>query len=137
MVVLNNEILKQIDELGRADQTSMIGDLVINYIGSKNPCENLTLALRSVKEDLKEILSQYPDEFIAGQLHYSLIERVIKELGWEIDDDSYDFNGWDHDTWFDVLIRDRGIGYHVFCSWADPRVTFNKFKINENESNNC
>lgn len=57
MVVLNNEILKQIDELGRADQTSMIGDLVINYIGSKNPCENLTLALRSVKEDLKEILS--------------------------------------------------------------------------------
>lgn len=137
MVVLNNEILKQIDELGKAAQTSMIGDLVINYIGSKNPHENLTLALRSIKEDLKEILSHYPDTFIAGQLHYSLLKEVIEELGWEIDKYSFDFNGWDHDAWFDVFTEDREIGYHVFCSWADPRVSFNKFIVNETESDNC
>lgn len=137
MIVLNDEtldLIKQDIDLGKV---SSAGFLVAECVKNKNPHENLTLALRSIKEDLKEILSYYPDEFIAGQLHYSLLEEVMKELGWEIDNNSFCYNGWEHDTWFDVLIKDKGIGYHIFCSWADPRVSFSKFKINETESDNC
>ena len=137
MVVVNNETLDLIKQDIDRGNIVFAGSTIAQYIESKNPHENLTLALRSIKEDLKEILSQYPDEFIAGQLHYSLLEEVMKELGWEEDDNSFYHNGWEHDTWFDVLIKDKGIGYHVFCSWADPRVSFNKFIINETESDNC
>lgn len=137
MVVINNETLDLIKQDIDRGNTVFIGGTITQYIESKNPYENLTLALRSIKEDLKEILSQYPEVFIAGQLHYSLLKEVIEELGWKIDNYSFDFNGWDHDAWFDVLVKDKGIGYHVFCSWADPRVSFEKFIINETESNNC
>lgn len=137
MVVINNETLDLIKQDIDRGNTVFIGGTIAQYIESKNPYENLTLALKSIKEDLKEILSHYPEVFIAGQLHYSLLEEVIEGLGWEIDNDSFDFNGWEHDTWFDVLVKDKGIGYHVFCSRVDPRVTFDKFTINETESNNC
>lgn len=137
MVVINNETLDLIKQDIDRGNTVFIGGTIAQYIESKNPYENLTLALKSIKEDLKEILSQYPEVFIAGQLHYSLLKEVIEELGWKIDNYSFDFNGWDHDAWFDVLVKDKGIGYHVFCSWADPRVSFEKFIINETESNNC
>lgn len=137
MIVINNETLDSIKQDIDRGHIVFIGSTIAQYIESKNPHENLTLALRSIKEDLKEILSHYPDTFIAGQLHYSLLEEVIEELEWEIDKGSFDFNGWDHDAWFDVFTEDREIGYHVFCSWADPRVSFNKFTINETESDNC
>lgn len=137
MVVLNDETLDLIKQDIDLGNTALVGNTIAQYIESKNLHENLTLALRSIKEDLKEILSYYPDEFITGRLHYSLLEEVMKELGWKIDNNSFCYNGWEHDTWFDVLIKDKGIGYHIFCSWADPRVSFSKFKINETESNNC
>lgn len=137
MIVVNNETLDLIKQDIDLGNTVFAGSTIAQYIESKNPHENLTLALRSIKEDLKEILSHYPDTFIAGQLHYSLLKEVIEELGWEIDKYSFDFNGWDHDAWFDVFTEDREIGYHVFCSWADPRVSFDKFIVNETESDNC
>lgn len=137
MIVIDNETLNLIKQDIDLGNTVFVGGTIAQYIESKNPYENLTLALRSVREDLKEILSQYPDEFILGQVHYSLLEEAIEGLGWEMDEGSFDFNGWEHDTWFDVLVKDRGIGYHVFCSWADPRISFKKFIINEEESDNC
>lgn len=137
MIVVNNETLDLIKQDIDRDNMVFAGSTIAQYIESKNPHENLTLALRSIKEDLKEILSHYPEVFVAGQLHYSLLEEVIEGLGWEIDNDSFDFNGWEHDTWFDVLVKDKGIGYHVFCSRVDPRVSFNKFIVNETESDNC
>lgn len=129
MIVVNNETLDLIKQDIDLGNIVFAGSTIAQYIESKNPHENLTLALRSIKEDLKEILSQYPEAFILGQVHYSLLEEVIEELGWEIDNNSFDSNGWEHDTWFDVLVKDKGIGYHVFCSWADPRTSFEKFTI--------
>lgn len=138
MVVINNEAIKEIAyQIESEGNPSSAGEYIYDYINNKNPHENLTLALRSIKEDLKEILSHYPDTFILGQVHYSILEEVIEKLGWEIDKDSFDFNGWEHDTSFDVLIKDKGIGYHVFCSWADPRILFKKFIISDEKSNNC
>lgn len=135
MIVIDNETLNLIKQDIDLGNTVFIRGTIAQYIESKNPYKNLTLALRSVREDLKEILSHYPDEFILGQVHYSLLKEAIEGLEWEIDKGS--FNRWEHDTWFDVLVKYRGIGYHVFCSWLDPRISFKKFIINEKKSNNC
>lgn len=137
MVVLNNEILKQIDELGKADQTSMIGDLVINYIGSKNSCENLTLALESIKEDLKELLSYYPEIAYFGQIHFNLLSGVIKELGWIIHEFYYDTVSMNGNIRIKVIVPYKDFGYYIYCSKVKPFTEIRKFKLNEKKSNNC
>lgn len=71
MIVIDNETLNLIKQDIDLDNAVFVGGTIAQYIESKNPYENLTLALRSVREDLEEILSQYPDEFILGQVHYS------------------------------------------------------------------
>lgn len=119
MIVLNNETLKQIDELGKAVQTPMIGDLVINYIGSKNPHENITLALRSIKEDLKEILSHYPEDFYFGQIHFSILNEVFKELGWQVVYDTIVTVGVDYKVVIDIPNKD--FYYQLSCSWYNPK----------------
>lgn len=133
MIVLNNETLKQIDELGKADQTPMIGDLVINYIGSKNPHENLTLALRSIKEDLKEILSHYPEDFYFGQVHFSILDEVFKELGWKVVYNTILTIGVDYEVAIDVPNKD--FYYQLSCSWYDPKNHLRK--CYEAKGNNC
>lgn len=133
MVVLNNECLKQIDELGKAAQTSMIGDLVINYIGRKNPHENITLALRSIKEDLKEILSQYPEDFYFGQIHFSILNEVFKELGWQVVYDTIVTIGVDYIVAIDIPNKD--FYYQLSCSWYNPKNHLRK--CYEAKGNNC
>lgn len=133
MIVLNNETLKQIDELGKADQTPMIGDLVINYIGSKNPHENVTLALKSIKEDLKEILSHYPEDFYFGQIHFSILNEVFKELGWKVVYDTILTIGVDFEVTIDVPNKD--FYYQLSCSWYDPKNHLRK--CYEAKGNNC
>lgn len=119
MIVLNNETLKQIDELGKIAQTPMIGDLVINYIGSKNPHENLTLALRSIKEDLKEILSHYLEDFYFGQVHFSILDEVFKELGWKVVYGTIVTIGVDYVVAINVPNKD--FYYQLSCSWYNPK----------------
>lgn len=133
MIVLNNETLKQIDELGKAAQTPMIGDLVINYIGSKNPHENITLALRSIKEDLKEILSHYPEDFYFGQIHFSILDEVFKELGWKVVYDTILTIGVDYEVSIDVPNKD--FCYQLSCSWYNPKNHLRK--CYETKGNNC
>lgn len=82
MIVLNDETEKLIKQDMDRGNIVFAGSTIAQYIESKNPHENLTLALKSIKEDLKEILSHYPDEFIAGQIHYNLIHEVLYSLGW-------------------------------------------------------
>ena len=83
MIVLNDEtekLIKQDIDLGNI---VFAGNTIAQYIESKNPHENLTLALKSIKEDLKEILSNNPDYFNFGQVSLNLTLEVLNELGWE------------------------------------------------------
>lgn len=93
MVVLNNEAIKEIIyQIEFEGNPSNAGEYIYDYINNKNPYENLTFAQRSIKEDLKEILSYYPDIFILNQIHYSVLEEIIEKLGWEINKNSFKFN---------------------------------------------
>lgn len=83
MIVLNDEtekLIKQDIDLGNI---VFAGNTIAQYIESKNPHENLTLALKSIKEDLKEILSNNPDYFNFGQVSLNLTLEVLDELGWK------------------------------------------------------
>lgn len=109
------------------------GKYIYNYINTVPYCDNLTFSIRATKESLKAILSKYPDTFICGQIHYSILEEVFEELKWKVDKNSFDYNGWQHDTWFDVLIPDEGIRYHVSCSFADPKIEMEKFTLDKDD----
>lgn len=128
MVVLNNEAIKEIIyQIESEGNPSNAGEYIYDYINNKNPYENLTFAQRNIKEDLKEILSYYPDIFILNQIHYSVLEEIIEELGWEINKNSFKFNRFK--IWFDVLIKN--IGYHVLYNCVNPEISFEKFSINK------
>lgn len=120
MVVLDNEtvdLIKQDIDLGNI---VFAGSTIAEYIQSKNPHENLTLALRSIKEDLKEILVQYPESFYFGQIHFSLLHEVIKELGWKIDFDNIEFNGWQYDVFVPIEVSNKEFYYELSCGWYCP-----------------
>lgn len=130
MVVLNNEAIKEIIyQIESEGNPSNAGEYIYDYINNKNPYENLTFAQRNIKEDLKEILSYYPDIFILNQIHYSVLEEIIEELGWEINKNSFKFNRFK--IWFDVLIKNKNIGYHVLYNCVNPEISFEKFSINK------
>lgn len=130
MVVLNNEAIKEIIyQIESEGNPSNAGEYIYDYINNKNPYENLTFAQRSIKEDLKEILSYYPDIFILNQIHYSVLEEIIEKLGWEINKNSFKFNRFK--IWFDVLIKNKNIGYHVLYNCVNPEISFEKFSINK------
>lgn len=130
MVILNNEAIKEIIyQIESEGNPSNAGEYIYDYINNKNPYENLTFAKRSIKEDLKEILSYYPDIFILGQIHYSILDEVIEKLGWEINKNSFKFNRFK--IWFDVLIKNKNIGYHVLYNCVNPEISFEKFSINK------
>ena len=130
MVVLNNEAIKEIIyQIESEGNPSNAGEYIYDYINNKNPYENLTFAQRSIKEDLKEILSYYPDIFILNQIHYSVLDEIIEKLGWEINKNSFKFNRFK--IWFDVLIKNKNIGYHVLYNCVNPEISFEKFSINK------
>lgn len=138
MIVVNNEtvdLIKQDIDLGNI---VFAGSTIAEYIESKNPHENLTLALKSIKEDLKEILSQYPDEFIAGQIHYNLIHEVLYSLGWVTYSYYYDSVSLNKNYKIKVIVPGKDFGYYIYYSGIKPMVTFSKFSVeNEEESDNC
>lgn len=109
------------------------GKYIYNYINTVPYCDNLTFSIRATKESLKAILSKYPDTFICGQIHYSILEEVFEELKWKVDKDSFDHNGWQYDTWFDVIIPDKSIGYRISCSFADPKIEMEKFTLDKDD----
>lgn len=84
MVVIDNETEKLIKHDIDLGNIVFAGNTIAQYIESKNPHENLTLALRSIKEDLKKILSMYPGYFYLGQVSFSAVEEVLNDLGWRI-----------------------------------------------------
>lgn len=109
------------------------GKYIYNYIYTVPYCDNLTFSIRATKESLKAILSKYPDTFNCGQIHYSILEEVFEELKWKVDGNSFGHNGWQHYIWFDVLIPDEGIGYHVFCGFVYPEIEMVKFALSEDD----
>lgn len=138
MIVVNNETLDLIKQDVDRDDMVFAGSTIAEYIKSKNPYDNLTFALRSIKEDLKEILSQYPDEFIAGQIHYNLIHEVLHELGWSVHEYYFDSISLDDDFRVKVIVPREDFGYYIYYSGIKPMVKFSKFNVgNEEKSNNC
>lgn len=118
MVVLNNEtvnLIKQDIDLGNI---VFAGSTIAQYIESKNPHENITLALKSIKEDLKEILSQYPESFYFGQIHFSILYEVFNELGWQVDFDAIKTSNLDYEVTVDI--PNRKFYYELNCSWFRP-----------------
>lgn len=138
MVVIDNETLGLIDQnIHGCNVASVTGKIVTDYIKSKNSHDNLTLALRSVKEDLKEILSHYPETFYFGQVHFNLLYEVFNEMGWEVDLASMDSTGWEYNVFMIVNIPGKDFYYHLNCGWFNPFNHLEKIYKNEAKSNNC
>lgn len=134
MVVINNEAIKEIAyQIESEGNPSSVGEYIYDYINNKNPHENLTLALRSIKEDLKEILSHYPEDFYFGQVHFSILNEVFKELGWKVDYDNIVIIGLDYKVIIDI--PNKEFYYQLSCSWYNPKNHLRK--CYETKSNNC
>lgn len=137
MIVVNNETLDLIKQDIDRDNIVFAGSTIAQYIKSKNPHENLTLALRSIKEDLKEILSHYPESFYFGQIHFSLLYEVFKEMGWTVDFTSMNRSGWENNVTMIVKVPDKNFYYNLDCSWYNSFSHLEKVYKNETKSNNC
>lgn len=145
MIVVNNETIELIKQDIDLGNTVFAGSTIAQYIESKNPHENLTLALRSIKEDLKEILLHYPDMFIAGQIHYSMLEEVLRDLNWIIL--SSEYNSQDCSIALTVETDKPDITYAIFIGLKRPFLIVNRIHEiedrninipdNETEGNNC
>ena len=134
MIVINNETLELInDNINGCNVAAVTGKIITDYIKSKNPHENITLALRSIKEDLKEILSHYPEIAYFGQIHFDLLSEVIEKLGWKICKFSYGVV----DITMKVTIPNKNFGYYIISSGVEPFTEIRKFKNGEEESDNC
>lgn len=133
MIVVNNETLDLIKQDIDRDNMVFVGSTIAQYIESKNPHENLTLALRSIKEDLKEILSHYPEDFYFGQIHFSILNEVFKELGWQVVYDTIVTVGVDYKVVIDIPNKD--FYYQLSCSWYNPKNYLRK--CYEVKGNNC
>lgn len=135
MIVVNNETIELIKQDIDLGNTVFAGSTIAQYIESKNPHENLTLALRSIKEDLKEILSQYPESFYFGQIHFSLLHEVFTEIGWEVDFTSIELNDWGNNVTMIVKIPNKDFYYQLSCSWYNPKSYLRK--CYEAKGDNC
>lgn len=120
MIVLNDETEKLIKQDMDRGNIVFAGSTIAQYIESKNPYENLTLALKSIKEDLKEILSQYPESFYFGQIHFSILYEVFNELGWRPNFSNTKENGWAYDVFIPIDIPNKEFYYELNCSWFHP-----------------
>lgn len=87
MITLSAEAIEDIrDIIEKEGKFYDAGKYIYNYICTVPYCDNLTFSIRATRESLKAILSKYPDTFICGQIHYSILEEVFEELGWKIND---------------------------------------------------
>lgn len=137
MIVVNNETLDLIKQDIDRDNMVFAGSTIAQYIESKNPHENITLALRSIKEDLKEILSHYPESFYFGQIHFNLLHEVFKEMHWNADTTNVELNGCENNATTIVEVPNKDFYYRLDYSWYNPFTRLEKIYKDEKESNNC
>lgn len=128
MIVVDNKTLELIKQDVRRGDMVFAGSTIAQYIESKNPFDNITLALRSIKEDLKEILLHYPETFVTGQIHYNVLEEVLKDLNWIIL--SSEYNSQDCSMALTVQTNKPDITYAMFVGLKRPFLTIAKiYKI--------
>ncbi len=82
--------------------------------------------LNAIKEGIKNSLLQFPDTIEFQHIHFSVLEEVLEDMGWELDWDSYDDNGWQHDFWIEVFVPDKKFYYLISGSWYYSETTFDK-----------
>lgn len=134
MVVINNEAIKEITlQIESERNLDSAGGYIYEYIRNKNTYDNLSFALKSIKEDLKEILSYYPEDFYFGQIHFSILNEVFKELGWQVVYDTIVTVGVDYKVVIDIPNKD--FYYQLSCSWYNPKNHLRK--CYEAKGNNC
>lgn len=137
MVVLNNEAIKEIKyQIESEHCPEEAGNYIYDYIINKNPHDNLTFALKSIKEDLKEILSHYPEIGVFGQIHFNILSEVIKDLGWVIHEYYYDTLSMNGNIRIKVVVPYEDFGYYIYHSKVKPFTEIKKFKLNETKSSN-
>lgn len=83
MIVLSNEIIKEFANNMDYGKVIDAGECIYDYIKSKNPYDNITLALKSIKKDLEDVLIKHPNYFSFGQISLNLTLEVLNELEWE------------------------------------------------------
>lgn len=138
MIVINDETLNLINNnIKGVNVAATTGKIIADYIKGSNPYDNITLALRSIKEDLIEILSHYPESFYFGQVHFNLLHEVFKEMNWVADFTSLELNGWENDATMIVEVPDKDFYYRLDCSWYNPFTRLEKVYKDETEGNNC
>lgn len=137
MVVLNNETIDLIKKDIDNGKVSSAGCNVAKYIKDKNPQKNIIFALRSIKEDLKELLSTYPENLVLDQIHFSIIYEVVKDLGWEMDLDNLEVYGWGSDYFIPVEVPNENFYYTISYECCYPESHITKVYINETTSDNC
>lgn len=78
------------------------------------------------KEDIKKYLQEFPDRLTINGIHFSVIESIINELGWRLDWDSMDTNGWQHDVSCYIEVPGQKFEYYLDTSWYYPTTRFIK-----------
>lgn len=87
--------------------------------------DRLTPAIRRIKQEITKVLKQFPEYASFGSIPFETFREVLEQLGFEEDDD-WDYNGWEHDTWTKFHNHKEKITYRVYSSWYYSRVTLNK-----------
>lgn len=124
MIVLNDETEKLIKQDVDRGNIVFAGSIIAQYIENKNSHENLTLALRSIKEDLKEILSHYPEDFYFGQVHFSLLNDVFIEMGWNVKYNTMKTLGCDYEV--TITIPNKDFYYKLLGNWFYSKSSLKK-----------
>lgn len=91
-----------------------------------NTIDKLTPAIRRIKNEVRKALKLLPIFASFGCIHFEIFKEILEELGFEMDNSDWEFNGWEHDTWVKFHNHEKKVTYLVYSSWYDSRVTLTK-----------
>ena len=91
-----------------------------------NTIDKLTPAIRRIKNEVRKSLKLLPEFTSFGHIHFEIFKEILEELGFEMDDGDWDFNGWEHDAWVKFHNHEKKVTYLVYSSWYASRVTLTK-----------
>lgn len=91
-----------------------------------NTIDKLTPAIHRIKNEVRKSLKLLPEFVSLGCIHFEIFKEILEELGFEMDDSDWDFNGWEHDAWVKFHNHEKKVTYLVYSSWYASRVTLTK-----------
>ena len=63
-----------------------------------NTIDKLTPAIRRIKNEVQKSLKLLPEFASFGCIHFEIFKEILEKLGFEMNDVTVAFNGWEHDV---------------------------------------